>query len=136
MAIIQVPVVTDYILIVEDEIPLTLLLNRILDTKGEVHLAYNGREGLEYIMKQDYDLVITDSQMPELDGMEFYTQAIVKKPHLKGRFLFMAGEFSYEQLAYFKKYGIEHLIKPASAKDIRIVAQRILLLTKAAKVQD
>ena len=135
MTTIHIPVVKDYILIVDDNTPITELIKRILIGEGEVHVAYNGEEGLECVLKQDFDLIITDMHMPKESGFSFYNKAIEKKPHLKGRFIFMAGDFSNEQIAYFHQHGIEHLIKPSSAKDIRVIAKRVLLLTQTSKEQ-
>ena len=99
-------------------------------------MVHDGREGLEHVLKQDYDLIITDMNMPVTSGMEFYAQALEKKPELKGRFLFMAGSFNDDRLEYFQKNDIEHIIKPSSAQDIRLFAKRILLLTKTDKEKD
>jgi signal transduction histidine kinase/CheY-like chemotaxis protein len=36
----------------------------------EVHVASNGREAVEAVRERDYDVVLMDIQMPELDGFE------------------------------------------------------------------
>ncbi len=135
MATILVSVVKDYILIVDDEIPITKLLKRLLVDEGEIHVAYNGEEGISKIIDVDFDLIISDIDMPIKNGLSFYSEAIQKKPHLKGRFLFMTGTLDHGRLEYFNKHGIEYLIKPSTLTDIRIAAKRILLLTKTTKEQ-
>jgi two-component system sensor histidine kinase/response regulator len=59
------------ILIVEDNPVNQLLMTRLLDKRGHfVKVAGNGRLALESIEKDSYDLVLTDVQMPEMDGIE------------------------------------------------------------------
>jgi two-component system, cell cycle response regulator CpdR len=128
MAIIKIPVVTDYILIVDDNVEFTILLKAILDGEGEVDIAYDGEDGLEKLSEQNYDLVVSDIDMPIIDGLAFYLKAVQNYPAIKGKFLFMTGDASPERLGFFKEHGIEHLLKPSSVKEIRIAAKKILVL--------
>jgi DNA-binding response OmpR family regulator len=57
------------ILIVEDEISIAELQRDYLEINGyEVAMAHTGQKGLEAIRSQDYDLVILDLMLPEIDG--------------------------------------------------------------------
>ena len=59
------------ILIAEDDLSLIKLLRNILTSEGyEVKEAHNGKEALEIISKSNFDLVLTDFLMPEMDGMK------------------------------------------------------------------
>lgn len=60
-------------LIVEDDFTSRLILQKILQPYGEVHLAVNGKEALEAFClahqnKEPYDLMCLDILMPEMDG--------------------------------------------------------------------
>ena len=59
------------VLLVED-VPVNQELGRIMleDLGCRVDTAWNGREALEAIENQVYDLVLMDCQMPEMDGYE------------------------------------------------------------------
>ncbi len=60
------------ILIVDDEPNYLVVLSELLKDEGyEVFTAPGGVQGLEIIRDTDLDLVITDMQMPGMDGLEF-----------------------------------------------------------------
>jgi two-component system, sensor histidine kinase and response regulator len=59
------------VLLVEDQAVNAMLAERLLGRLG-VHAtrAHHGREALEWLKRQRFDLVLMDCQMPELDGYE------------------------------------------------------------------
>jgi CheY-like chemotaxis protein len=59
------------ILLVEDNEMNRDMLSRRLERKGhEVAIAVNGREGIEMARAGEYDLVLMDMSLPEVDGWE------------------------------------------------------------------
>jgi len=59
------------ILLAEDNFVNQRLVQRILEKEGHrVVVVGNGREALEALQKQVFDLVLMDVQMPEMDGLE------------------------------------------------------------------
>jgi signal transduction histidine kinase/DNA-binding response OmpR family regulator len=59
------------ILLAEDNVVNQKVAIRMLERAGhKVLLANNGREALEALHRQDFDLVLMDIQMPEMDGLE------------------------------------------------------------------
>ncbi|MGA7917598.1 MAG: response regulator, partial [Candidatus Acidiferrales bacterium] len=59
------------VLLAEDNIVNQRLATRLLEKRGHrVTVAANGREALEALERESYDLVLMDVQMPEMDGME------------------------------------------------------------------
>jgi two-component system sensor histidine kinase/response regulator len=60
------------------------LATRLLEKRGHrVAVACNGREALDALEKEKFDLVFMDVQMPEMDGMEA-TAAIREKEKNSG----------------------------------------------------
>jgi DNA-binding NtrC family response regulator len=58
------------ILVVDDEVAIRNLLFDFLSRKGfEVSLAQDGRESLGQLKRRVFDLVITDIDMPKMDGI-------------------------------------------------------------------
>ena len=75
---------TSKILIVEDESAIRRVLKKILEEESSqyvVDTAENGEEGLEKIIAEDYDLVISDIKMPKLNGEELLIEAKKVKPN-------------------------------------------------------
>jgi len=59
------------ILIVDDEPNYLVVLSELLQDEGyEVFTAPGGAQGFEMVKELDLDLVITDMQMPEVDGLQ------------------------------------------------------------------
>lgn len=59
------------IVVIEDNLDASRLIKRVLQARSfEVHIANNGRQGLETVRQVRPDLVITDLMMPDVDGFE------------------------------------------------------------------
>lgn len=70
------------ILLVEDNAINQQVATELLEQAGfVVTIANNGKEGVQAVTKSEFDLVLMDIQMPELDGHEA-TQIIRKEPRL------------------------------------------------------
>ncbi|KAF3885379.1 MULTISPECIES: hybrid sensor histidine kinase/response regulator [Nostocales] len=60
------------ILLVEDSVPIRTQMRRILEAAGyEVIVAVDGQDGFEKLSESQFDAVVSDVQMPNLDGFEF-----------------------------------------------------------------
>lgn len=63
------------LLLAEDELALSKALKTILERNHYfVDVAYNGKEALLYLSSEDYDGVILDIMMPEVDGITVLEQ--------------------------------------------------------------
>jgi two-component system sensor histidine kinase/response regulator len=72
------------VLVAEDNRVNQRLTTRLLEKRGHrVTMTANGREALEALAKDAYDLVLMDMQMPEMDGFEA-TSALREKEKRKG----------------------------------------------------
>jgi PAS domain S-box-containing protein len=60
-----------YVLVAEDVELNQYLVRHIMESWGfTVDIVNNGREAVDMVQKNNYDLVLMDIQMPEMDGME------------------------------------------------------------------
>lgn len=68
------------ILIVEDEATIAELEKDYLELSGfEVEVANDGKRGMETALQGDYDLIILDLMLPEMDGFEICRQVRAEK---------------------------------------------------------
>ena len=82
------------ILIVDDNVALARVTQYAMDEAGfDTVIAHNGREALELAQETQFDVVITDQQMPEMTGVELcaslrklpeYTEAPINLLTAKG----------------------------------------------------
>ncbi|MDQ7782135.1 MAG: hybrid sensor histidine kinase/response regulator [Desulfomonilaceae bacterium] len=73
---------TKSILVVEDSITSRMLLKNILESSGyDVTTSVDGAEAYSALRTQDFDLVVSDIEMPRMDGFEL-TSAIRADEHL------------------------------------------------------
>lgn len=79
--------------------------------------AENGIEALDLVERESPDIIITDIQMPFMDGLEFIEQARKRLPFSK--FIVFSGYdvFEYTQKAV-SLHVTEYLLKPFSAQDL------------------
>jgi PAS domain S-box-containing protein len=101
-------------LVVEDEASVRDLIVTILSQTGwRVDVATGGREGLERVRNQRYDLIVSDIRMPDGDGESFYKEATQDDPALGGRFIFITGDTANrDAFVFLKDAGVIILEKP------------------------
>lgn len=59
------------VLVVDDSITTRTLEKNILETAGyEVHVAIDGKEAWEMLPQHDFDVIISDVEMPQMTGLE------------------------------------------------------------------
>ena len=92
----------------------------------------SGVEGLNEIMKCDFDVIICDMMMPRMAGDMFYLAVTKMKPLLCSRFLFITGYGAEPKInAFLKKTGRQVLIKPVLIERL-ITAISFMLKQKSA----
>ncbi|WP_046214257.1 response regulator [Paenibacillus wulumuqiensis] len=79
-----------------------------------VHEARNGQEALELSLAHPVDLVLTDIQMPVMNGMDYINQVRKSLPELRIVLITVYDEFHYVQQA-IRLNVMDYLIKPVTA---------------------
>lgn len=121
------------ILIAEDNRVMADVVRFNLERAGfRVTLGRDGVEALEHATRQVFDLVLTDSQMPRMDGQTL-CQSLRERPEYANTPIIMCSAKGYEldpqQLK--TQYGIDQiLLKPFSPKQVvDVITERLAQIT-------
>ncbi|MBI9086478.1 MAG: response regulator [Desulfobacterales bacterium] len=114
------------ILIVEDDPAVAEMLKVVLSAEGNVDIAQNGEEGLNRIQSKYYRLVVSDIDMPVMDGIDFYKKAVALIPDLTKRVLFFTGAMTQTHDRFFKEHRLHTLVKPAPIRQLLKTAVKIM----------
>ncbi len=72
------------LLVVEDEKDLCDTIAKVLYDSGyEVDTCYDGEEALDYILTEEYDLIVLDLNLPGMDGMDILKELRQKNEETK-----------------------------------------------------
>ena len=105
------------ILIVDDEEKIREMLEKYATHEGhEIKTASNGKKALEIFEVEDFDVVIMDVMMPEMDGYETLKKMReIKNVHCI--FLTALGQ-EYDRIHGFDVGGEDYVTKPFSLKEL------------------
>lgn len=113
------------ILIVDDETDMVAIIKRYAERDGyETKVAYNGLQAVEICHKEDFDLIIMDIMMPEMDGFKAYKN-ISSQKDIPVLFLSAKSE-EYDKLFGFEVGADDYVTKPFSAKELMARANAII----------
>lgn len=90
------------ILIIDDEKGMLNSLRRLLGKKHQVVLAESGTEALGFLTaSDDFDVIICDLLMPDIDGEMLYETICESYPHLQNKIIFTTGGTFTPKLSHF-----------------------------------
>jgi CheY-like chemotaxis protein len=116
------------ILVVDDEPGIAAVLVEVLQLDGHmVDMVGNGEAALGKLGTEEYDLILSDIRMPDLDGPTLYREIEVRHPCLLRRFIFLTGDILSPEISRFLEHtGVPYLRKPFTLEMVREVVQRAL----------
>ncbi|EHJ56659.1 hypothetical protein HMPREF9318_01764 [Streptococcus urinalis FB127-CNA-2] len=114
------------ILLVDDETAITDINKRYLEQAGHVvTVASDGDQALHYFHQHQYDLIISDIMMPNMDGYDFMGEVLAEKPDQP--FLFITAKISEPDKIYSLSLGADDFIsKPFSPRELVLRVKNIL----------
>jgi CheY-like chemotaxis protein len=115
------------ILIVDDEPSLLKVYRRMLEPLHEVVTAHGGAEALAILTKiADFDVVVCDLTMPELDGPAIHRAVRTSSPELAERFVFCTGgAFTPQTREFIANVDNLFLEKPITREKLLAAVDRV-----------
>lgn len=100
------------VLIIDDEVDIADTVSEVLsDLFENISKAKDGEEAYNLVIKQNFDLIISDIMMPKLKGDEFLTKIRMKGVHTP--IIFITGNGNKENLMSALRLGaVDYIEKP------------------------
>lgn len=113
------------ILIVDDEENARVALSKILAHEGyDVSSAGNGLEALNFLRSRDVELIITDINMPEMNGLTFLRE--LNRSHPQSNVIMITAYGEVESYLEAMDLGaFEYINKPVKYEDLKKVINKI-----------
>lgn len=89
---------------------------------GTLHLATNGLEGLDMVMKKRPNIVITDIRMPKMNGLEMIQH--IRKEYTKEALPIVVVS-AYNDMDHHTDHADAYIHKPISLNDLYDVVKRL-----------
>jgi len=123
---LSLPKNTKRILLVDDEENTRIALSRLLTREGYiVDTVANGFEALNHLREHDVNLIVTDINMPEMDGIEFLRELNRSFP---GSNVIMITAYGGVE-SYIEAINLgafEYINKPVKIEELKSVLERVL----------
>lgn len=114
------------ILLVDDEENARVALSRLLTRGGYiVDAVANGFEALNHLREHDVNLIVTDINMPEMDGIEFLRE--VNRSFPGSNVIMITAYGGVESYIEAINLGaVEYINKPVKIEELKSVLERLL----------
>ena len=104
-------------LVIDDEKIVLDSVKKILDETYDVEVTLSGRQGLEWAVRKDYDVVLTDIRMPDIGGMLVLRDIKRAKPTMP--VMIITGYASVNSAVQAMKLGAaDYIEKPFTPDDL------------------
>lgn len=127
---------TPCVLIAEDEAPLRKMMSRVLENDGfEVVTASDGRRAVATFDPQTHDVIVTDINMPDMDGISLLREVGKRDPDLP--VILVTGVPSLKTAIDAVEYGAaQYLTKPFSNQEFLRAVTRAARLRRMARLKN
>ena len=115
------------ILVVEDSKSMRQMIQLTLESIYDVHLAVDGAEGLRLASGMKYDLILSDVNMPNMDGLMMCDHIKATTPNKQTPLLFLTTESSDSMRSKGKESGAAGwILKPFSPEKLLAAIKRLI----------
>lgn len=113
------------ILVVDDEYRIRQLIRKYAEFEGyEVEEAVDGMQAIEVCRRQDFDLIIMDVMMPELDGFSACRE--IRKFRQTPIIMLSARGEEYDKIHGFELGSDDYVVKPFSPKELMMRVNAVI----------
>jgi len=112
------------ILVIEDDLEINSLITKYLQREGySTYAVFNGIDAVEYIRKQDFQLVILDLMLPKMDGQKVLQE--IRKNHTMPVIILSAKDREMDKILGFDLGADDYITKPFTIGELtaRVKAQ-------------
>jgi two-component system response regulator HydG len=114
------------ILVVDDELNARTALQELLQSEGyQVNIAADGVEALERLAECPPDVVVTDLQMPNMNGMQLLTQLMERDRELPVIVVTAGGELR-SAVAAMREGAFDYITKPVDFDELLVSIVRAI----------
>ena len=110
------------VLVVDDQLAMRALTRSTLQQIGFVNVtdAADGEEGLKMLIEKRPHLVVSDFNMPKMDGLAFLRAVRAHPPIAQTAFIMLTGRADKELVQRAVQFGVNnYLVKPFTAADLK-----------------
>lgn len=115
------------VLVIDDEMTMRALLEILLGKQYEVHTVSSAIEALTWLDRNLPDLIISDVQMPDLDGFGFLKTVREKGYTRNTPIIMLSGKLeSKERIKCYQLGAQDYLTKPFNLEELEEVIKKNL----------
>ncbi|ADD69602.1 response regulator receiver protein [Denitrovibrio acetiphilus DSM 12809] len=117
------------IITVDDSSTMRRIIKNTLTKLGFTNVleAANGVEGLDVLAKNDVDMIITDWNMPEMDGLTFVKTIRSKEEYKETPILMVTTEAAKEDILTALRSGVNnYVVKPFTPDTLQEKVNKLL----------
>lgn len=118
------------VLLVDDDDNMRIAIQTTIERMGiTVTTAENGKEGLDYALKENFDLIISDMRMPIMDGETFFK--MLKSSGIQTKVCFVTAYGTVDSAVKLIKEGaFDYILKPFAPEVIEELIRRVFDLSE------
>src|SRR5215475_12133705 len=120
----------------DDKVTLELLTYQLTSEGFETVAAENGKTGLEYVRENDFDIILTDLNLPDISGIEMVRRSKEISPQTE--IIMVTGFGSMEKAIEATKAGAFHYVeKPVEFEELMsLISKAIERKQQAREIQE
>lgn len=123
------------ILIVDDEADIRELLAELLADLGNISCAENGSHALQLLDESAFDVIISDYNMPGLNGLELLKT--IRERNNATPLIWITGNSTEQLMNDARRIGVfDYIEKPFDIERVRLQVEAALKLNSASKNTD